>query len=215
MAAMPAESGKNESDRAPLERWVPETCRRDGQFVLESSEGQEGSTDAAWNRHYLAGIEAIRTGDLDAAHLEFCAGALLARAFGARDWRFAETLDELGLVAYLDGDHERAESMQSLAVVEMLLSRGPGSAATPGISGKPSSVAIYVARLQHLYESQGRADQARKLGEHPYLLLEQGMLPLDAALAHRLDWLVSEYLLAENFSAAERLSELRARLLAD
>jgi len=196
--------------------WVPRGCRHPGALSLEA-EDPERSAEARWNEHYLAAIEALETEDLDFAHLHFCAALSAARAFGPRDWRFAETLDELGLVAYLSSDFELAETMQGAAVAEMLFALGPDAvevgSAYPGRRGRLSSVTIYAARLNMLYGLLGRDDLAAETERTPYRVLERGYIPLDAATAGRLDWLISQYLLAEHFAAAEWLSDLRSEIL--
>lgn len=197
-------------------RAIPDGCRRVEKPPLEAS-GSERSADARWNEHYLAAIEAFTEEDFAYAHRHFCAALSAAKAFGPRDWRFAETLDELGLVAFLSADFELAEAMQGAAVAEMLLALGPDAAEvaspSPARRGRLSSVSIYVGRLNFLYGKLGRNSLAAETRSKPYRILARGYLPLDPTLAHRLDWLISRYLLAEDFAASEWLSALRSEIL--
>lgn len=84
---------------------------------------------------------------------------------------------------------------------------------SPARRGRLSSVAIYVGRLNFLYGRLGQDTWVAETERAPYRVLARGYLPLDAALAHRLDRLISRYLLAEDFAAAEWLSELRSEIL--
>ena len=54
-----------------------------------------------------------------------------------------------------------------------------------------------------------------ELERAPWRSFAAGYLPLDRQLAHRLDWLVSRYLLEENLAAAEELGDLQRRILAE
>ena len=197
-------------------RWLPEACvvLLDGE-PSESTGGDlgEGSAEARWNRLYRSGIDAIQDGDLAAAEIDFCRALAAARAFAPADIRFAETLDELGLVNYLIGDDEGAEAMQGAAAAEMLLALGPPAEdlAAAAAESCRSSVAIYMTRLGWIFERQGRREEIRPLMQQPYRVLERGYLPTDSLLG-RLDGLISRYLLREDFAAADRLSALRERL---
>ena len=203
------------------ERWVPSDCEQAAslQAEWEAHERREESPDARWNRHYREAFGALDEDDLLQAERSFCAALVAARGFGPRDWRFAETLDELGLVAYLRGDLPQAEAMQGAATAEMLLALGPRGeeqlVRKPGRESCRSSVATYADRLVLVLDESGRSELALQVGRAPFKALEWGYLPLDTRLAGRLDWLISEYLLAENLVAADTLAELRTAILED
>ena len=151
--------------------------------------------------------------DLEAAERHFCTALELAASFGPRDIRFAETLDELGLVSFLRGDYESAEAMQGAAVAEMLLAMGPPTedlACTAERSCR-SSVATYMVRLGWIFDRQGRGGEIDLLMREPHRILERGYVPYDSLL-DRLDGLIAQYLLIEDFAAADRLSSLRAEI---
>jgi hypothetical protein len=198
-------------------RWLPESCQP--RLELAAAAGDVGASEDAetrWNRHYRRGYEAIESGDLETAELSLCQALEAARAYGARDLRFAETLDELGLLNFLRGDDARAEAMQGAAASEILLALGPP--ADDLIEEERdlcrSSVATYVARLGQVLERQGRAELIAKLERAPYLVLDRGYVPAPA-LEPRLEWLISRYLLAEDMAAADWLTALRERLRAE
>ena len=100
--------------------------------------------------------------------------------------------------------------MQGAAAAEMLLALGPPSAdlAETAEQDCRSSVATYMVRLGWIFERQGRGGEIDSLLKEPYLILERGYVPIDSVL-RRLDWLISQYLLAEDFAAADWLSALR------
>lgn len=169
--------------------------------------------ESQWNLHYRQGWEAIETRDLDAAEYSLCRALNAARSFEAGDLRFTETLDELGLVSFLRGDFAQAEAMQGAAVAEILLSLGPPA---DDLTEEQrdlcrSSVATYLTRLGWVFDRQGRAELMGELERAPYLVLAMGYVPTEA-VANRLDWLISRYLLAEDMAAADWLAGLRRRL---
>lgn len=196
-------------------RWVPERC-------IELEAGGDAAPDAAWNEAYRRGIEATERGELALAEIEMCRALLAARGFGPRDWRFAETLDELGLVAYSARDFVLAESVQGAAIAEMLLAVGPHgepfrdagpSDQAPIRDDCRSGVRVYTTRLGWIHERSPARIVPSELERAPWRVFAAGYLPLDADLAARLDWLISRYLLEENLEAADELSELRRRIL--
>jgi hypothetical protein len=196
-------------------RWLPEACTLalEGEGASSSSVDLEESDEARWNRFYRRGIEALRSEALEAAEISYCRALEAARSFGPRDVRFAETLDELGLVSYLRGDDEGAEAMQGAAVAEMLLALGPPTedlVATAETSCR-SSVATYMVRLGWVFDRQGRGGEIDPLLWQPYLILGKGYVPSDS-LFGRLDWLISQYLLIEDFAAADWLRSLRVEV---
>lgn len=194
--------------------WLPESCVPLVAQGLEEERGDGGSPEARWNRHYRAGWGAADAQDLDGAERRLCRALDAARGFDARDPRFAETLDELGLVHYLRGDDVLAEAMQGAAVGEMLLALGPpaGDLTAERADLCRSSVATYLVRLGWILERQGRPGRVEAFEGAPYLVLGEGYVPTEA-IAHRLDWLISRYLLAEDLAAADWLTRLRERLL--
>lgn len=198
----------------PAPGWLPEAC---GPLLELAAAGGEGggeeSLEARWNRSYRQGWAALESRDLETAERSLCQALDAARFFGPRDLRFAETLDELGLVHYLRGDDARAEVIQGAAAGEVLLALGPpASDLTPEqIDLCRSSVATYLTRLGWIFDRQGRAGRIEALLRRPYLVLAVGYIP-PAALAGRLDWLISRYLLMEDVAAADWLTGLRRRL---
>lgn len=204
-------------------RWVPERC-------LELSAGEfdpaparaTPEPDSRWNEFYRGGIEAVERGAYADAEAGMCRALLVAREFGPRDWRFAETLDELGLIAYSVRDFELAERMQGAAIAEMLLAVGPHgepfrdvgpSEQAPIRRDCRSGVHVYTTRLGWIDEQAPTRIAPSELERAPWRVFAAGYLPLDADLAKRLDWLISRYLLEENLVAADELSELRQRIL--
>lgn len=75
-------------------------------------------------------------------------------------------------------------------------------------------MATYMARLGWIFERQGRREEIDLLMREPHRILEWGYIPLESVLA-RLDWLISRYLLAEDFAAADRLTSLRVEASAE
>jgi hypothetical protein len=198
-------------------RWLPEGCRP--LLELAAAAGEAATSEDAetrWNRLYRLGYDAIDSGDLETAERSFCQALEAARAFGERGLRFAETLDELGLLNYLRGDTDQAEAMQGAAAAEILLALGPPAddLLEEERDRCRSSVATYVARLGQVLERQGRADLIPKLERAPYLVLGRGYVPAES-LEPRLEWLISRYLLAEDMAAADWLTALRKRLRAE
>ena len=78
-----------------------------------------------------------------------------------------------------------------------------------------SSVRTYIGRLGTIHERQYRVPRTDELLEAPYRVFEKGYIPLDAAIARRLDWLISQYLLEEHMRAAEALASLESEILRD
>jgi hypothetical protein len=201
----------------PAPGWLPETCRP--LLELAAARGENGgdeAPDARWNRQYRRGWTAFEARDLETAERSLCQALDAARFFGPRDPRFAETLDELGLVGYLRGDDALAEAMQGAAAGEILLALGPPAddltAVQPDLCR--SSVATYLTRLGWIFDRQGRTGRIEAFQRRPYLVLDGGYIPPDA-LAGRLDWLISQYLLIEDIAAADWLTELRRRVEED
>lgn len=179
------------------------------------------SADRTWNEAYRAGFKAIEVEDYTGAETEMCRALGAARSFGPRDWRFAETLDELGLIAFQLRDYELAERMQGAAIAEMLLAVGPDGEPLREHSGSPratiradcrSGVDVYLKRLGWILERRSGRTSIEALQAAPWTIFEAGYLPLDAELAERLEWLVSQYLLQEQLEAAETLTELQEAL---
>jgi hypothetical protein len=187
--------------------------------LSEAPPGEDA--DRLWNTSYREGFRAIEAGDYPTAEGEMCRALFAARQFGPRDWRFAETLDELGLIAFQFGELERAEQMQGAAVAEMLLAVGPGGElprhldASEGVVMRPdcrSGVRVYTQRLGWVFEQLPGNRSAEELQQAPWRVFSAGYLPLDADLARRLEWLISRYLLRENLAAAETLTGLQREI---
>ncbi|MEM8931279.1 MAG: hypothetical protein AAGE94_08890, partial [Acidobacteriota bacterium] len=109
------------------------------------------------------------------------------------------------------GDFEASESMQGAAASMMLLAAGPPEDTDLREAARKScksSLANYVVRLGWIYDRQGRAEAIEPLIEQPYRLLALGYLP-DAVVLERLDWLISRYLLDEDYAAARTLRSWR------
>jgi len=194
-------------------RWAPEHCL---EYAATGSAAEEN-----WNDAYQRGFRAIGHGEYDVAEREMCGAVFAAREFGPRDWRFAETLDELGLIAFQLRDFELAERMQGAAIAEMLLAAGPHGEPLEelGRSGRSvirpdcaSGIRVYTSRLGLIHERLPGRTTTDAIDSEPWSIFAAGYVPLDANLADRLDWLVSQYLLEENLEAAETLSALQARL---
>jgi len=65
-----------------------------------------------------------------------------------------------------------------------------------------------MVRLGWVFDRQGRGREIDALLRAPHLILARGYLPYDS-LRERLDWLIAQYLLLEDFDAADWLSSLR------
>jgi hypothetical protein len=174
-----------------------------------------------WNTSYLEGFRSIAAGDYPTAEGEMCRALFAARQFGPRDWRFAETLDELGLIAFQFGEFERAEQMQGAAVAEMLLAVGPGGEPPHRLDTSDgavmrsecgSGVRVYTQRLGWVFEQLPGNRSIEKLQQAPWNVFSAGYLPQDADLARRLEWLISRYLLQENLAAVEALTGLQREI---
>ncbi len=196
-------------------RSFPEHCLI---HVAETGDGDllrgppRGDEDRLWNTSYREGFRAVQAGDYPSAEKAMCQALLVARHFDSRDWRFAETLDELGLIAYQFGEFERAEQMQGAAVAEMLLAVGPGGEPPKGEGVRAdcsSGVRVYMERLGWVFEQLPGNRSVAKLQKEPWRVFAAAYLPLDQSLSRRLDWLISRYLLQENLTAAEALTELQ------
>jgi hypothetical protein len=195
-------------------RWIPAHCLE----YPAHAEGNASDAETRWNDAYLRGFRAIERGEHGFAESEMCGALLAAREFGPRDWRFAETLDELGLIAFELRDFELAERLQGAAIAEMLLAVGPQgeplrehdtSDLSPIRKDCRSGVPVYTERLGWILErTRGRTTVA-ELQAAPWSIFETAYLPLDAELGRRLDWLISQYLLEENLTAAEALTALQ------
>lgn len=197
------------------QRWAPEYCLDYRQAPAA------GDADKNWNDSYQRGFRAIERGEYDVAEAEMCRALLAAREFGARDWRFAETLDELGLIAFQLRDFDLAERVQGAAIAEMLLAAGPQGEPLSGHDGsngaviRPdcrSGIRVYTTRLGWIHERVPARATVAELRNEPWRIFAAGYLPLDANLARRLNWLVSQYLLQEDLAAAEALSELQREM---
>lgn len=197
-------------------RPLPASCRERVAVVRTAADG--GPAEAAWNRSYANGFRATGLGDWNRAELEFCQALEAARSFGPRDWRFAETLDELGLVYYSLGEYHDAEAAQGSAVAELLLALGPQDRRPPDAAEAVCDAADleqYVVRLGWVWARQGRDDDVETLRLRPYEIFGRDYLPHDAALAARLEWLVSQYLRREDLDAVTRLESLMSAMRGD
>ncbi len=207
--------GSSAEESGPGERrWLPEACilSLDVERALQDGALDVEESDAArWNRLYRHGIGAFESQDLEQARTDFCAALETAASFGRRDIRFAETLDELGLVAFMSEDYATSEAMQGAAATEMLLALGPPHKDLTEAAREScrSSVATYMARLGWIFERQGRKQEIDALMQQPYRILERGYVPFDS-MSGRLEWLIAQYLLAEDYAAADWLSSLQS-----
>ena len=202
------------------QRWAPEHC-----LDYIDAEGPAGdAAEETWNDSYRRGFRAIERGEYDVAEREMCRALFAARGFGPRDWRFAETLDELGLIAFQLRDFQVAERMQGAAIAEMLLAAGPHGEPLDdlGESGRSvirpdcaSGVRVYTDRLGWVFERSPGRTTTEAIRSEPWSVFAVGYVPLDARLASRLDWLVSQYLLEENLDAADALTALRREIIGD
>ena len=89
----------------PPQRPFPDHCLvhvpgAEGGALPEALPGD--NADRAWNISYQEGFRTIAAGDYPTAEREMCRALFAARQFGPRDWRFAETLDELDLYESLE-----------------------------------------------------------------------------------------------------------------
>ena len=209
---------------SPL-RWVPEHCLAHVEMSdAERKHSADDDADKRWNDSYRRGFRAIEGNDYFVAETEMCRALLAARDFDARDWRFAETLDELGLIAFELRDFELAERMQGAAIAEMLLAVGPPGEPLREHGGvndsviRPdcrSGIRVYTTRLGWILDRTPGRTTTAELESAPWRIFEAGYLPQDADLARRLDWLVSQYLLQEELTAAEALGELQREIRGD
>lgn len=179
------------ANAAPLQRSLPLECGR-----VEAPRAEDA--ERAWNQHYATGFQSIEAVDLESAHASICRALADAASFDARDWRFAETLDELGLIDWLRGDRDGSVAAQAGAVAEMLLARGPAA----------PEVALYADRLAIPLGLQGRKELAAEIEAAPHRVLTSGLVSRDEAMDRRLDWLVSEYLRREDVVAARELQAI-------
>lgn len=203
-------------------RWIPGHCLEYGSQADSPEDASgTGNAETRWNEAYLAAFRTIERGEYGFAESRMCQALLEAREFGARDWRFAETLDELGLIAFELRDFELAEQLQGAAIAEMLLSVGPSgeplrehdtSEHSPIRQDCRSGVRVYTERLGWILERVRGRTTVAELRIRPWRIFEAEYLPLDAELGHRLDWLISRYLLEENLPAAEALAELQREI---
>lgn len=161
------------------------------------------SGEAIWNDAYQAGFEATRRGDHEAAKLAMCQALAAVSNSPADDWRFAETLDELGLVFYRLRDYDTCVAVQGRAVAEILLAQGPDS----------PDVGKYVERLLFADEAWSSSDPGhmviglRKLKRDPYRIFgELDLIDWTPSARGRLQWLRAEYLKRENLLAASFLA---------
>ncbi|MCP3957001.1 MAG: hypothetical protein GY719_04030 [bacterium] len=212
LAALPLSAQAPRED-CVAQRWLPEACVIAlGERCTRPDTGEKvgESDDSRWNHYYRLGIEAIQIKDLEGAEISFCHALAAAASFGPRDMRFAETLDELGLVRFLGGDYDGSEAMQGAAVAEMLLALGPPAEDLCETAGKScaSSVGTYLTRLGWIFDRQGREGELEALLREPHRVLERGYVPADSVRT-RLDWLIGRYLLREDFAAADWLTAFR------
>ena len=176
-------------------RHVPPEC----EAALASLDVPEADRERAWNDRYSETYRsAAGEGSVDDGVARACAALALSSGFDARDWRFAETLDELGLIQYERGSFEESARAQGMAAAEILLAKGPTA----------SEVATYVGRLGMPMSRLGQEKEHAALQAAPHRLLLDGWIPLDSTLAPRLDWLIGEYLRIENLKAADELRAL-------
>jgi hypothetical protein len=205
------------------ERWIPEHCLEiatdDPRTELS---GKASEAEARWNQAYRRGFRAIERREYDVAEQQMCRALFAASRCGPRDWRFAETLDELGLIAFTLRDYDLAERVQGAAIAEMLLAVGPhgepfrdqdASEQAPIRPDCRSGINVYTTRLGWIHERVSGRITTSELGRAPWRIFAAGYLPLDPHLARRLDWLVSQYLLEENLVAADELTDLQRQIL--
>ncbi|MBW2277690.1 MAG: hypothetical protein JRF63_09380 [Deltaproteobacteria bacterium] len=188
------------------DRWTPEHCLAyaPAPSAEKPQDALGGDADQRWNDAYRRGFRAIERGDYAAAESEMCRALLAAREFGPRDWRFAESLDELGLIAFQLRDYELAERIQGAAIVEMLLAAGPQGDPLRELDPEShplirpdcrSGIRAYTTRLGWIHERVRGRTTTEELQQAPWRVFAAGYVPLDIGLARRLDWLVAQYLL--------------------
>ena len=90
------------------------------------------------------------------------------------------------------------ELMQGRAVCELLLAKG----------AQDPDVKIFITRLGHIYNRQGRKEDMTRLIDHPNRIFETGYCIEDARLTKRLDALIYDYQRAYNKKAVEYLTRL-------
>lgn len=180
-------------------RHVPPECAQ----AAAALDVPPSDRDREWNVRYARtwdAAEAPEPGDDAVAHA--CEALALSAGFDARDWRFAETLDELGLLHFERGDFEASARAQGMAAAEMLLAKGPSA----------PEVALFVQRLGMPMQRLGRGEQAEAYAAAPHRLLVDAFVPHDAGLAERLEWLIAEEMRVEDMTAARELRVLADRL---
>ncbi|NIL99485.1 MAG: hypothetical protein GTN89_00635 [Acidobacteria bacterium] len=201
-----------------LPRWTPSHCLEYGDVAPADGDAAE----ALWNEAYRDGFGAVQRGEYDVAEHQMCRALIAARDFDARDWRFAETLDELGLIAFQLRDFELAERMQGAAIGEMLLAAGPHGEPLAGLESSDhavirpdcaSGIRVYTDRMNLIHERVPGRIATQAIREEPWSIFSAGYIPFDAGLASRLDWLISQYLLEENLGAADTLAALQNEIL--
>ena len=208
------------------DRWAPEHCLAYAAAPTAEKlrDALKGDADKRWNDAYRRGFRAIERGEYDVAEAEMCRALIAARGFDPRDWRFAETLDELGLIAFQLRDYELAERVQGAAIAEMLLAAGPQGDPLRELDPERhplirpdcrSGIRAYTTRLGWIHERLRGRTTTDELEGAPWSVFAAGYVPLDDRLARRLDWLVAQYLLQENLAAAEELTGLQQELRAD
>lgn len=216
--ALPLAADSPGSESEASARWLPEACLHAALDLTDVEEAPEvdESADARWNWHYRQAREAFTARDSTQAEAHLCSALSVARGFDRGDLRFAETLDELGLVGWLRRDYAFAEAAQGAAVAEILLALGPPA---DDLTREErdlcrSSLSTYLTRLGWILNRQGRAEEVEALRQRPYRVLGMGYVPAEA-IEDRLTWLVSRYLLIEDLEAADWLTDLGRELQND
>ena len=75
-----------------------------------------------------------------------------------------------------------------------------------------SGVRVYTERLGWVFEQLPGNRSVAELQQAPWSVFSAGYLLLDRNLSRRLDWLISRYLLQENLTAAEALTDLQREI---
>ena len=145
-----------------------------------------------WLEHYRGGWAAIEEQDFLEAETRLRRALAAAQTFKDLDRRYAETLDDLGLVYVKLGNFQMAEKMQGRAVGELMLSAGPWD----------RRIGLFIDRLGSIYQQLGKQDAIEALKEKPYLIFEKDYILPNARLAKRLDGLMADYRIAQNQTAA-------------